>query len=92
MPIDLRIAVAALALSLAPLAASAHHREGHGDGGGSNAQESRGGMSGLRGGAGLRGGSDDELAEMEEDGLHTYPAGPWHAGLEPFPDAAAPSA
>jgi hypothetical protein len=26
-------------------------------------------------------------AEMEEDGLHTYPAGPWHAGLEPFPDA-----
>jgi hypothetical protein len=24
--------------------------------------------------------------EMEEDGLHTYPAGPWHAGLEPFPD------
>lgn len=24
--------------------------------------------------------------EMEEQGLHTYPAGPWHAGLEPFPD------
>ena len=24
--------------------------------------------------------------EMEEHGLHTYPAGPWHAGLEPFPD------
>jgi hypothetical protein len=24
--------------------------------------------------------------EMEEDGLHTYPPGPWHAGLEPFPD------
>jgi hypothetical protein len=24
--------------------------------------------------------------EMEEDGLHTYPAGPWHAGLAPFPD------
>ncbi|HEX2467708.1 MAG TPA: hypothetical protein VHJ54_05840 [Solirubrobacterales bacterium] len=23
--------------------------------------------------------------EMEEHGLHTYPAGPWHAGLEPFP-------
>jgi hypothetical protein len=23
--------------------------------------------------------------EMEEDGLHTYPPGPWHAGLEPFP-------
>jgi hypothetical protein len=26
-------------------------------------------------------------AEMEESGLHTYPAGPWHAGLEPFPDS-----
>jgi hypothetical protein len=25
--------------------------------------------------------------EMEESGLHTYPAGPWHAGLEPFPAA-----
>jgi hypothetical protein len=25
--------------------------------------------------------------EMEEHGLHTYAAGPWHAGLEPFPDA-----
>lgn len=24
-------------------------------------------------------------AEMEESGIHTYPAGPWHAGLEPFP-------
>ena len=24
--------------------------------------------------------------EMEEHGLHTYPAGPWHAGLEVFPD------
>jgi hypothetical protein len=24
--------------------------------------------------------------EMEEEGLHTYPPGPWHAGLEPFPD------
>jgi hypothetical protein len=24
-------------------------------------------------------------AEMEESGLHTYPPGPWHAGLEPFP-------
>jgi hypothetical protein len=24
--------------------------------------------------------------EVEESGLHTYPAGPWHAGLEPFPD------
>jgi hypothetical protein len=27
--------------------------------------------------------------EMEEHGVHTYPAGPWHAGLEPFPDVAA---
>jgi hypothetical protein len=26
-------------------------------------------------------------AEMEESSLHTYQAGPWHAGLEPFPDA-----
>ncbi|MQA76186.1 MAG: hypothetical protein GEU88_17945 [Solirubrobacterales bacterium] len=25
-------------------------------------------------------------SEMDEHGLHTYPAGPWHAGLEPFPD------
>jgi hypothetical protein len=24
--------------------------------------------------------------EVEEHGVHTYPAGPWHAGLEPFPD------
>ena len=23
--------------------------------------------------------------EMEESGVHTFPAGPWHAGLEPFP-------
>ncbi len=23
--------------------------------------------------------------EMEEAGIHTYKAGPWHAGLEPFP-------
>ena len=23
--------------------------------------------------------------EMEGSGLHTYPPGPWHAGLEPFP-------
>jgi hypothetical protein len=22
--------------------------------------------------------------EMEESGIHTYPPGPWHAGLEPF--------
>jgi hypothetical protein len=26
-------------------------------------------------------------SEMDESGIHTYPAGPWHAGLEPFPDA-----
>jgi hypothetical protein len=25
--------------------------------------------------------------EMEESGIHTYQAGPWHAGLEAFPDA-----
>jgi hypothetical protein len=24
-------------------------------------------------------------AEMEESGIHTYPAGPWHAGLQQFP-------
>ncbi|HEX5609443.1 MAG TPA: hypothetical protein VFX45_05050 [Solirubrobacterales bacterium] len=24
-------------------------------------------------------------SEMEESGINTYPAGPWHAGLEPFP-------
>lgn len=24
--------------------------------------------------------------EIEEHGVHTYPAGPWHAGLAPFPD------
>jgi hypothetical protein len=23
--------------------------------------------------------------EVEESGVHPYPAGPWHAGLEPFP-------
>jgi hypothetical protein len=23
--------------------------------------------------------------EMQESGIHTYPPGPWHAGLEPFP-------
>ena len=26
-------------------------------------------------------------SEMEESGIHTYSPGPWHAGLEPFPDA-----
>ena len=26
--------------------------------------------------------------EMVEHGIHTYPAGPWHAGLEPFPGPA----
>jgi hypothetical protein len=25
--------------------------------------------------------------EMEESGVHTYPPGPWHAGLAQFPDA-----
>jgi hypothetical protein len=25
--------------------------------------------------------------EMDEHGIQTYPAGPWHAGLEPFPDS-----
>jgi hypothetical protein len=25
--------------------------------------------------------------EMEEAGIATYPAGPWHAGMEPFPKA-----
>ena len=24
--------------------------------------------------------------EMDESGIHTSPPGPWHAGLEPFPD------
>lgn len=24
-------------------------------------------------------------SEMEEHGINTYPAGPWHAGVEPFP-------
>jgi hypothetical protein len=24
--------------------------------------------------------------EVEEEGVHTYQPGPWHAGLEPFPD------
>jgi hypothetical protein len=27
--------------------------------------------------------------EMEESGVHTYQPGPWHAGLEPFPDQTA---
>ncbi|HTU14447.1 MAG TPA: hypothetical protein VMF31_04560 [Solirubrobacterales bacterium] len=26
-------------------------------------------------------------AEMDEEGFHTYPPGPWNAGLEPFPGA-----
>jgi len=26
-------------------------------------------------------------SEMDESGIHTYPPGPWHAGLEPFPQA-----
>jgi hypothetical protein len=24
--------------------------------------------------------------EMDESGIHTYPPGPWHAGMAPFPD------
>ncbi|HWC08079.1 MAG TPA: hypothetical protein VG458_03405 [Solirubrobacterales bacterium] len=28
-------------------------------------------------------------SEMDESGIHTYPPGPWHAGLAPFPDAPA---
>ncbi len=28
-------------------------------------------------------------SEMDESGIHVYPPGPWHAGLEPFPDAPA---
>ncbi len=28
-------------------------------------------------------------AEMEESGINTYPAGPWHAGLAPFPTSGA---
>ncbi len=26
-------------------------------------------------------------AEMDESGINTYPPGPWHAGLEPFPSS-----
>lgn len=29
--------------------------------------------------------------EVEEHGTHTYPSGPWHAGLEPFPGGQTPS-
>jgi hypothetical protein len=34
------------------------------------------------------------VKEVEESNIHTYPPGPWHAGLEPFPDepVAVPSA
>ena len=28
-------------------------------------------------------------SEMDESGIHIYPPGPWHAGLEPFPADAA---
>jgi hypothetical protein len=31
-------------------------------------------------------------AEVREANVHTYPPGPWHAGLEPFPDASASTA
>jgi hypothetical protein len=27
------------------------------------------------------------VGEVEEEGIHTYPPGPWHAGLEPFPES-----
>ena len=30
--------------------------------------------------------SSGSASEVEESSVHTYPAGPWHAGLEPFPD------
>jgi hypothetical protein len=30
-------------------------------------------------------------AEMEESGVATYPAGPWHAGMAPFPATTPPS-
>lgn len=29
--------------------------------------------------------------ELDESGVATYPAGPWHAGIEPFPEAQASS-
>jgi hypothetical protein len=38
----------------------------------------------LEGGGGL---FTRARKEVEEAGVHTYPAGPWHAGLKPFPDA-----
>jgi len=38
----------------------------------------------LKGGAGL---FTRLRAEMQESNIHTYQPGPWHAGLEPFPDA-----
>jgi hypothetical protein len=30
------------------------------------------------------------VKEVDEANVHTYPPGPWHAGLEPFPDEPAP--
>jgi hypothetical protein len=30
-------------------------------------------------------------SEMDESGIHTYPPGPWHAGLEHFPPGPAPA-
>jgi hypothetical protein len=30
------------------------------------------------------------VKEVDESNIHTYPPGPWHAGLEPFPDEPAP--
>ena len=31
------------------------------------------------------------VKEVEESNVHTYPPGPWHAGLEPFPDEPVPA-
>jgi hypothetical protein len=31
------------------------------------------------------------VKEVDEANVHTYPPGPWHAGLEPFPDEPGPS-
>jgi len=42
----------------------------------------------------LRERSEQELTEAlrnaGQEGIHTYPAGPWHAGMEPFPGAQRP--
>lgn len=33
---------------------------------------------------------DRVQSEVAEHGVHTYPPGPWHAGLEAFPDGTVP--